>query len=95
LVFIFKLIKLVFLQGLDLSLVKLVWEKIVMRVIVMSRLPMQKTTYFSAWMNATLSIQKFKQTLHFNGVKHKNFLMIFIKKLKVLGIRLEIVAICL
>jgi len=26
-------------------------------------------------MNATLSIQKFKQTPHFNGIKHKNFLI--------------------
>jgi len=41
----------------------------------MSRLPMQKTMHFSALMNATLSIQKFKQTPHFNGVKHKNFLI--------------------
>jgi len=32
----------------------------------MSRLPMQKTIYFSAWMNATLSIQKFKQAPHFS-----------------------------
>ncbi|PIY81538.1 hypothetical protein CO155_03920 [Candidatus Pacearchaeota archaeon CG_4_9_14_3_um_filter_35_19] len=34
---------------------------------------------YSAWTNATLSIQRFKQTPHFNGIKHKNFLILVVR----------------